>query len=83
MSSTLARRIRRIGLLPMTFEEITEEQRVRNEQGKWVMRPVKVSAPVINRQELSLEEHGRKMVELINKARVARKARKQQLAKAA
>lgn len=56
MSTTLARRIRRIGLLPTTYRESVEERFTYNEDGTESVKHVVVKTPERHRAKLSLEE---------------------------
>ena len=56
MSGTLARRIRRIGLLPTTYRESIEERLTHNEDGTESAKRVVVKTPERHRAELSLEQ---------------------------
>ena len=76
MSTTLARRIRRIGLLPSTYTTTINHLLIKDEQGKMVT--VEVPHPVkhINRIPLSLEELHSRRDEIVQIARKKRKANK-------
>lgn len=76
MSTTLARRIRRIGLLPTTYRESVEERLTYNEDGTESAKRVAVKTPERHRAELSLKELTAKRTEIITKWRARRKARK-------
>jgi antitoxin (DNA-binding transcriptional repressor) of toxin-antitoxin stability system len=83
MSSTLSRRIRRIGILPTTFQETTKEVTVKKD-GKKVQEIVTLRNPVRNYDlEMTNQQKDIIAAELISSARSARKARKNQLKKAA
>ena len=56
MGTTLARRIRRAGLLPATFIETTEERLVKNSEGAEVVITVTHRKPVHKHEDLSLAE---------------------------
>jgi hypothetical protein len=58
MSTTLARRIRRIGLLPTTYKEVHQEQLVRNDEGKEVAKTVVLHRPKRHREDISAEARG-------------------------
>ena len=74
MSTTLARRIRRIGLLPTTYRESVEERLTYNEDGTESAKRVVVKTPERHRAELSLEELTAKRAEIVTKWRARRKA---------
>jgi antitoxin (DNA-binding transcriptional repressor) of toxin-antitoxin stability system len=83
MSSTLSRRIRRIGILPTTFQETSKEVTVKKD-GKKVQEIVTLRNPVRNYDlEMTNQQKDIIAAELISSARSARKARKNKLAKAA
>jgi hypothetical protein len=56
MGTTLARRIRRAGLLPATFIETTEERLQKNAEGAEVVVTVTHRKPAHKREDLSLAE---------------------------
>ena len=76
MSKTLARSIRRIGILPSTYIDITETRLVRDEHGKEASQQVTVRKPVRNREALSLEDLEARRNVLITEARALRKGTK-------
>ena len=76
--TTLARRIRRIGILPTTFKTVTEQRLSKDENGKEVSLSVEIKKPVRNRMNLSLEALKHEREALIVTARAARRTRKGQ-----
>ena len=75
-STTLARRIRRIGILPTTYKTVTEQRLSKDENGKEVSLSVEIRKPVRNHMNLSLEALKHEREALIAEARAARRARK-------
>jgi hypothetical protein len=78
MSTTLARRIRRIGILPTTFKTVTEQRLSKDENGKEVSISIEIKKPIRNHQKLSFESLKLMREALIVTARAARRARKEQ-----
>ena len=76
MSKTLARQIRRIGILPTTYHTVTETRLVKDENGKEQATEVKLSVPTRNRMRLSLTELQLKRDVLVADWRKRRKRRK-------
>ena len=76
MSTTLARRIRRIGILPTTYETVVEQRLTKDENGKEVSLSVEIKKPVRNHEKLDLEFLKLRREALITEARLARRARK-------
>jgi hypothetical protein len=56
MSSTLARRLRRIGRLPTIYTTTHEERLVRDEDGVETIKKLERKKPVVNREVLTMEE---------------------------
>ena len=78
MSHTLARRIRRIGLLPTTYTEVTETRlvTVRDEETGETHEEtleVKLKKPVRNRERLTLEQLTQRRNAIITAVRAKRK----------
>lgn len=76
MSTSLARRIRRIGLERTTYRFSEEERLTYDENGTPSVTRIKVSTPERHRAELSLEELRSKREHIIKEWRARRKARK-------
>lgn len=77
MSTTLARRVRRIGLLPTTYRESVEERLTYNEDGTESAKRVVVKTPERHRAKLSLEELARLRGQIVVAHREKRKLRRQ------
>lgn len=75
MSATLARRIRRIGILPTTYTETKEQILVKDEQGNQIAQDRIKRTPQRNRVELSLAELTQTRLSIIETWRNARKER--------
>jgi hypothetical protein len=73
MSSTLARRIRRIGFLPSTFTEVIEERAGKDASGAPCIHKIPRKVWQRNRQALSLAEHLAIAKLMRKEARAARK----------
>jgi hypothetical protein len=56
MSTTLARRIRRIGIEPTTYTKTTETRLVKDENGRETSQEVTISKPMRHRESLTLDE---------------------------
>ena len=76
MSGTLARRVRRIGLLPTAYRESVEERLTYNEDGTKSVKRVVVKTPERHRAKLSLEEFTRLRGLIVADWREKRKARR-------
>ena len=76
MSKTLARQIRRIGILPTTYTKTTETRLVKDDKGKETSQEVAVSKPVRNREPLSLADLEARRNVLVAEWRKRRKATK-------
>ena len=76
--TTLARRIRRIGILPTTYKTIVEQRLSKDEDGKKVSISAEIKKPVRNHMNLSLESLKLMREALIAEARAARRGRKGQ-----
>jgi hypothetical protein len=76
MSKTLARKIRRIGILPSTYTEMTETRLVKDDKGKETTQQVTIHKPVRNREKLSIEELITKREALVSEWRMQRKRAK-------
>ena len=74
--TTLARRIRRIGILPTTHKTVVEQRLSKDENGKEVSLSVEIKKPVRNHEKLDLESLKLMREALIAEARAARRARK-------
>ena len=74
--TTLARRIRRIGLLPTTHKIVEEQRLYEDENGKEVSLTVGISKPVRNHQKLDLVTLKQMREALICEARAACKLKK-------
>jgi hypothetical protein len=75
-STTLARRIRRIGILPTTYKTVEEQRLTKDENGKEVSLSVEIRKPVRNRMNLSLEALKHEREVLIRAVRFVRKAKR-------
>lgn len=72
MSNTLARRIRRIGLLPTTFTEVIEERAGKDESGALCIHKFTRKVLQRNAQELSASERELRAEDIRNEVRAKR-----------
>ena len=56
MGTSLARRIRRIGLLPTTYHQVKETILAKNDKGEAVEQEITKNVPQRNRRTVTLEE---------------------------
>lgn len=77
MSKTLARQIRRIGLLPTTYKESTEIVLTHAEDGTERATEIRKKTPIRHREELTLEELRSRREQLIKVWRAKRAHSKQ------
>lgn len=71
MSQTLARRIRRIGLLPTTFKETKETRLVKNAEGEEEEACIIKRKPVRHYQRLTAAERAAKALQITREWRAA------------
>jgi hypothetical protein len=76
--TTLARRIRRIGILPTTYKTVEEQRLTKDENGKEVSLSIEIKKPVRNHEKLDFESLKLMREALIVTARAARRAKKGQ-----
>jgi hypothetical protein len=75
MGTSLARKIRRIGLEKTTYKETQEQVLTRDEQGKETIGTITKRTPERHRAELTLEELTQKRAVMIQNWRAKRRKR--------
>lgn len=76
MSTTQARRIRRIGLLPTTFKEVKEERKVMKDGVEDRVETITKRIPIRHREPLAPEQVSALANQITLDARAKRKARR-------
>ena len=73
MGTSLARRIRRIGLLPTTYHQVKETILAKNDKGEAIAQEITKNVPERNRRTVILEEFTDIRATMISEWRAKRK----------